>query len=207
LADATLTAPEAGYDPEHHIGTHATTTGISNNKLAMWVFLGSECMLFGGLISTYLLYKDRVPEGGIGGRRLRHPVHLGELVRAADELAHHGAGAVGHPAGRPPGIPHLDRHHRPARVDVHRRPGLRVHRLLPRRPRASPPASSARPSTRSPASTACTSPSASSCCVAVRAVAPRPLARTSEAVEIVGLYWHFVDIVWILIFTIVYLIP
>jgi cytochrome c oxidase subunit 3/cytochrome o ubiquinol oxidase subunit 3 len=29
----------------------------------------------------------------------------------------------------------------------------------------------------------------------------------SEAVEIVGLYWHFVDVVWILIFTVVYLIP
>ena len=28
----------------------------------------------------------------------------------------------------------------------------------------------------------------------------------SETVEIVGLYWHFVDIVWILIFTVVYLI-
>ncbi|TMK96826.1 MAG: heme-copper oxidase subunit III [Actinobacteria bacterium] len=29
----------------------------------------------------------------------------------------------------------------------------------------------------------------------------------SEAVELVGLYWHFVDIVWIVIFTVVYLIP
>jgi heme/copper-type cytochrome/quinol oxidase subunit 3 len=29
----------------------------------------------------------------------------------------------------------------------------------------------------------------------------------SELVEMVGLYWHFVDIVWILIFTLVYLIP
>jgi len=29
----------------------------------------------------------------------------------------------------------------------------------------------------------------------------------SEVVELVGLYWHFVDIVWILIFTLVYLIP
>jgi len=28
----------------------------------------------------------------------------------------------------------------------------------------------------------------------------------AEAVEIVGLYWHFVDVVWILVFTIVYLI-
>ena len=29
----------------------------------------------------------------------------------------------------------------------------------------------------------------------------------SEAVEIAGLYWHFVDIVWIFIFTAIYLIP
>ena len=29
----------------------------------------------------------------------------------------------------------------------------------------------------------------------------------SEIVEIAGLYWHFVDIVWVIIFTVVYLIP
>ena len=29
----------------------------------------------------------------------------------------------------------------------------------------------------------------------------------AEVVEIIGLYWHFVDIVWIVIFTVVYLIP
>ncbi len=29
----------------------------------------------------------------------------------------------------------------------------------------------------------------------------------AEVIEIVGLYWHFVDIVWIVIFTLVYLIP
>ncbi|MFM9082313.1 MAG: heme-copper oxidase subunit III, partial [Actinomycetota bacterium] len=29
----------------------------------------------------------------------------------------------------------------------------------------------------------------------------------AESVELVGLYWHFVDIVWIVIFTLVYLIP
>jgi cytochrome c oxidase subunit 3/cytochrome o ubiquinol oxidase subunit 3 len=29
----------------------------------------------------------------------------------------------------------------------------------------------------------------------------------SEVIEIAGLYWHFVDIVWIVIFTVVYLIP
>jgi cytochrome c oxidase subunit 3/cytochrome o ubiquinol oxidase subunit 3 len=29
----------------------------------------------------------------------------------------------------------------------------------------------------------------------------------AETIEMVGLYWHFVDIVWIVIFTLVYLIP
>ncbi len=29
----------------------------------------------------------------------------------------------------------------------------------------------------------------------------------SETVELIGLYWHFVDIVWIVIFTVIYLIP
>ncbi len=28
----------------------------------------------------------------------------------------------------------------------------------------------------------------------------------AEAVEVLGLYWHFVDIVWIVIFTVVYLL-
>ena len=31
----------------------------------MWLFLGSECLLFGGLISTYMLYRGR-HEGGPG---------------------------------------------------------------------------------------------------------------------------------------------
>jgi len=32
-------------------------------------------------------------------------------------------------------------------------------------------------------------------------------SNRAETVELVGLYWHFVDVVWVLIFTIVYLIP
>jgi cytochrome c oxidase subunit 3/cytochrome o ubiquinol oxidase subunit 3 len=31
--------------------------------MAMWLFLGSECLLFGGLISTYMLYRGRVTQG------------------------------------------------------------------------------------------------------------------------------------------------
>ncbi len=45
--------------PAHGSGEHHTSTGISNTKLAMWVFLGSECLFFGALISTYLLYRGR----------------------------------------------------------------------------------------------------------------------------------------------------
>ncbi|MDH3678973.1 MAG: heme-copper oxidase subunit III [Acidimicrobiia bacterium] len=43
----------AGHDA--HDDGHHTSLGLSNTKLAMWLFLGSECLLFGALISTYLL--------------------------------------------------------------------------------------------------------------------------------------------------------
>ena len=33
------------------------------------------------------------------------------------------------------------------------------------------------------------------------------LGERAETIEIIGLYWHFVDIVWIVIFAVVYLIP
>ena len=35
--------------------------------------------------------------------------------------------------------------------------------------------------------------------------AARP-AASYNAVEIVGLYWHFVDLVWIMVFTFMYLL-
>ena len=40
-----------------------------------------------------------------------------------------------------------------------------------------------------------------------RSLAGKLTYRKSEIVENVGLYWHFVDIVWIVLFTVVYLIP
>jgi len=67
VSDATITEssdaaeiPVGFDDGQDHIGLpHHTTTGLSNTKLAMWLFLGSECLLFGGLISTYMLYRNR----------------------------------------------------------------------------------------------------------------------------------------------------
>jgi heme/copper-type cytochrome/quinol oxidase subunit 3 len=59
-------------DVEFPDDVHATSTGISNPKLAMWTYLASDCLLFGGLISTYLLYRNRpgnIP--GLSGSSLR----------------------------------------------------------------------------------------------------------------------------------------
>lgn len=50
-------AEDHGHDA--HDDHPPTSLGISNMKLAMWLFLGSECLLFGALISTYLLSKAR----------------------------------------------------------------------------------------------------------------------------------------------------
>ena len=38
---------------------HYTSTGLNSRKIAIWAFIGSECMLFVSLISTYLIYKGR----------------------------------------------------------------------------------------------------------------------------------------------------
>src|SRR5688500_7123217 len=46
-----------------HVHTHYTTTGLDNRKIAIWAFIGSECMLFASLISTYLIYKGRSKVG------------------------------------------------------------------------------------------------------------------------------------------------
>jgi len=39
--------------------THRTSMGLDSRKMAFWAFIGSECLLFGSLISTYLVYKGR----------------------------------------------------------------------------------------------------------------------------------------------------
>src|ERR1051326_1565964 len=42
-----------------HSAHPPTTTGLDHRKVAIWAFIGSECMLFISLISTYLIYKGR----------------------------------------------------------------------------------------------------------------------------------------------------
>jgi heme/copper-type cytochrome/quinol oxidase subunit 3 len=53
---ATLATPTVD---DEHVEDHHTSLGLSNTKLAMWIFLGSECLLFGALISSYLISTAR----------------------------------------------------------------------------------------------------------------------------------------------------
>ena len=55
---ANAAAAVAAHD-EHHY----TTTGIPSWKVGFWAFLGSECLFFGSLISTYMVYKGQSVKG------------------------------------------------------------------------------------------------------------------------------------------------
>ena len=56
---ATAVTHEAHDTHDTHEHVHYTSTGLDNRKVAIWAFIGSECMLFASLISTYLIYKGR----------------------------------------------------------------------------------------------------------------------------------------------------
>ncbi|HLC30204.1 MAG TPA: cytochrome oxidase subunit III, partial [Dehalococcoidia bacterium] len=47
-------APVIGHPVETE-----TSTGLDHRKLLMWLFLGSDCLFFGSLISTYMIYRGR----------------------------------------------------------------------------------------------------------------------------------------------------
>ena len=46
------------HDVPHGL-EHATATGLDSRKLAIWTFIGSECMFFASLISNYVVNKGR----------------------------------------------------------------------------------------------------------------------------------------------------
>jgi heme/copper-type cytochrome/quinol oxidase subunit 3 len=47
---------------------------LDNRKLGFWVFIGSECLLFGSLISTYLVYQGRSLSGPTPSEILNIPL-------------------------------------------------------------------------------------------------------------------------------------
>ncbi len=54
MADAAAVAHD-----EHHY----TSTGLNSWKVGFWSFIGSECLFFGTLLSTYMVYKGASLQG------------------------------------------------------------------------------------------------------------------------------------------------
>jgi heme/copper-type cytochrome/quinol oxidase subunit 3 len=207
MADTAVAAPVADAHGADH--GHGTTTGISNNKLAMWLFLGSECLLFGGLISTYLLYKNRIMADDIGPDTVfdieftsvsSFVLLLSSLtmvlalsaVQRGDERAGRvwllttallGATFIGgqvyeFTAFYNEGLGFTTNIFGSAFYTLTGFHGVHVSVGI-----------------------------MMLMSLFIRSARGRLHREHAETVEIVGLYWHFVDVVWILIFTIVYLIP
>ena len=67
MAFATELVPPRADHGAHTAGTHENlhvgATGLDNRKLGIWVFIGSECLFFGTLVSTYMIYRGRSLQG------------------------------------------------------------------------------------------------------------------------------------------------
>ena len=187
---------------------HGTGTGLSDNKLLMWVFLGSECLLFGGLISTYLIYRSRFADGPAPGDIFDIPfTSVSSFVLLMSSLTMVLA------------------------LSALQRGDIRNNRIwllttallgsLFIGGQVYEFTSFLREGlgyTTSPFSSAFfTLTGFHGIHVSVGIVMLMSLAissyrgtltqKNAETVEIVGLYWHFVDVVWIFIFTVIYLVP
>ena len=209
-AEATVPGVHGQPTATAAVGGHHTSTGLSNEKVAMWAFLGSECLLFGGLISTYLLYKSRVPEG-------RGPVpaelydipftSVSSFVLLMSSLTMVLAVAA---------ITRGDV--RNTRVWLLSTAGLGSIFISGQVYEFTAFVKEGMGFTTNVAASAFFTLTGfhgvhvslgilmllSLFAMSIRGKLP---VERAETVEIVGLYWHFVDVVWILIFTVVYLIP
>ncbi|HEX2576387.1 MAG TPA: cytochrome c oxidase subunit 3 [Aquihabitans sp.] len=198
--------PVLAPDPMHG-SSHITSTGISNEKLAMWIFLGSECLLFGGLISTFLLYKEK----SAGGPELHDLFDIAFTSISSFVLLMSSLTMV-------LAVSAIQRgDHRALRS------WLLVTALLGSvfisgqvyefkeflnedLGFTTSPASSAFYALTGFHGAHVTIGIIMLMSTLILSLRGRITQQKAEAVEIVGLYWHFVDVVWILVFTIVYLI-
>ncbi|CAN5628707.1 cytochrome aa3 quinol oxidase subunit III [soil metagenome] len=192
---------------ETHASSHVTSTGISNEKLAMWVFLGSECLLFGGLISTFLLYKDKTASGpklhdlfDIGFTSISSFVLLISsltmvLAVSAIQRGDHRALRSWLLVTAVLGTVFISGQVYEFQEFLNEGMGF-----------TTSPASSAFFTLTGFHGAHVTIGIIMLLSTLVLSLRGRITQEKAEAVEIVGLYWHFVDVVWILVFTIVYLI-
>jgi heme/copper-type cytochrome/quinol oxidase subunit 3 len=200
-----MVAQTAEVAEQHH---PATSTGISNTKLAMWVFLGSECLLFGALISVFLLYRNRAPSGP----RLADVVDIPFTSVSSFVLLMSSLTMVLGLAAIQRGDHHKTRTWLLATAflgmtfisgqvyefTVFVKEGFTV--------RSSTAGSSFFVLTSFHGAHVTIGIIMLLSLVGLSLRGQLPQSR-AEAVEYVGLYWHFVDIVWIILFTLVYLIP
>ncbi len=186
-----------------------TNTGISNDKLAMWVFLGSECLLFGGLISTFLLYKNN----NLAGGPIPHDLYDIKLTSissfvllmssltmvlsvSAIQRGEEARMRLWLIATALLGATFISGQVYEFQVFVKEGMGFTTNSA----------ASAFYGLTGFHGVHVTLGIVMLLSAVVLSSAGKIPKAR-AEAVEIVGLYWHFVDVVWVLIFTIVYLIP
>lgn len=211
---------DPNFDIESVGHTHLpTNTGVSNEKLGMWVFLGSECLMFGGLISTYMLYKNR--PGGIESVRGRdiassavRPSQLFDIpftsvtsfvllassltmVLAVNSAARNDMQRMRIWLGSTAALGSLFIGGQVYEFTTFHREGLGFTTNV---------ASSAFFTLTGFHGVHVTIGILMLLVTIAMSIRGRIPHSRAEAVEIVGLYWHFVDVVWILIFTIVYLI-
>jgi cytochrome c oxidase subunit III len=186
---------------------HYTSTGLDTRKIAFWTFIGSECLLFGTLISTYLVYEGRSISGPTTQEILNLPVTtISTFVLLMSSLAMVLALAAVTRGSRRDAILWLGMTALLGSVFLgfqyyeftsFVREGLTIRTNLF-------------------GSTFYTLTGCHGLHVSVGVVwltslmiqAIRGKLGTEKAmtVEICGLYWHFVDVVWIVIFTVVYLL-
>jgi cytochrome c oxidase subunit 3/cytochrome o ubiquinol oxidase subunit 3 len=208
LASVTVPAEAHAGHADHADHGHQTNTGISNTKLAMWLFLGSECLLFGGLITTYLIYKTPLP-GQQGPKEIFDIgfTSVSSFVLLMSSLTM----VLGHSA-----IERGD-HYR-LRLWLAATATLGSIFIAGQVYEFTAFVREGMGYTSSRFSSAFYTLTGfhgvhvtlgivmlvSLLVLSMRGKIPKEKAET---VEIVGLYWHFVDVVWVVIFAIVYLIP
>jgi cytochrome c oxidase subunit 3/cytochrome o ubiquinol oxidase subunit 3 len=207
-AAATVALAEHDEHQAPHAGGHATTTGVSNEKLAMWAFLGSECLLFGALISTYFLYRGRsvigptpkqvydIPYTSISSFVLLMSSLTMVLALAAIQRGDHRRLRLWLTATALLGTVFIGGQVYEFTSFIHE--GLTIKTNLF--------GSSFFVLTGFHGVHVTIGIIMLLSLVMMSARGKLPQAK-AEVVEIAGLYWHFVDIVWIVIFTVVYLIP
>lgn len=187
---------------------HSVGTGLSNNKLLMWVFLGSECLLFGGLISTYLIYRSRFADGPAPGDIFDIPfTSVSSFVLLMSSLT------------MVLSLSSLQRgDYRNTRLWLFTTAllgalfiGGQVYEfttfLREGLGYSTSPFSSAFFTLTGFHGVHVSIGIVMLMSLYVSSMRGNLKRESSETLEIVGLYWHFVDVVWIFIFTVIYLVP